>query len=547
MTTSSFRLLLFFSSLFYIQAEKDNLIKPLGDIYFYENEYSLHFDIDLKEYFNNAIVLRNSTQMLKRICDAKPETNNCIFFSENIKNITTRAMHEVQYIKALGRKKRFVLTAIVGAAISIAVGIMGFLVGLAAGQNEMNRIKRENKIKMDALSSHMNITERSLQIQHDLSNEIMRLNLEINRMNTSMYQEDQFGRLISMTLLTINKHNLYTKNYLGALSGDLREKFFDIINIQTFEKALSNIHENVNATFNVVKTDPWHFLQLSTLSSAIFDSTLRISVKTPIISQKKASLYQLIPIPHRHENSSFILNLNTKFLMKTNETYKILPPHLFPSCIYASNITLCNSLLIEQIEPLDNCTSTLVTNGTEKMCTYKELPNKNQIIRLSDTAMYCYIQTPMQIKISCGDQINIHNLTKSLEINYQKQCSVYKTIENINLQNISSTISILSNTIQPNLTVFDLITHSWSSNFTYIDHHNVRIFELMRDIKQNRQEYEAQLEIIKNSQADIGISSVFASFLQPLINLPGTIKSVLTYSLVGLFIICMFLRSFRKG
>lgn len=153
----------------------------------------------------------------------------------------------------------------------------------------------------------------------------------------------------------------------------------------------------------------------------------------------------------------------------------------------------------------------------------------------------------MQIRISCGNQINIYNQTKSEEINYQKQCSVYKTIGNINLQNVRSTISIFSNTIQPNLTVFDLTTQSWTNNFTYIDHHNIRIFELMRDIKQNRQEYEAQLKIIRNSQTDVSIPSVFASFLQPLINLPGTIKSALTYSLVGLFIICMLLRSFRKG
>lgn len=62
------------------QREQSYLLKDSGRIVFFDNEKTMKFEIDLRNYYKNAELVLNTTKELSIICNELAEKHDCEYF-----------------------------------------------------------------------------------------------------------------------------------------------------------------------------------------------------------------------------------------------------------------------------------------------------------------------------------------------------------------------------------------------------------------------------------------------------------------------------------
>lgn len=218
------------------------------------------------------------------------------------------------------------------------------------------------------------------------------------------------------------------------------------------------------------------------------------------------SLSQIIPIPFLKNNVTHILKSNTKFLLNNGTLISEIPAKILSECIQTSKITLCNSLYSDQLLKINNCTNAILAkNPFDKLCTYEKMPETTKITKTSDKSVYIYVLKPVLLKIFCGTNSKIVNVTHSQEIFYGNYCKIFKPINNFMQNDLSTIIKIETELIEPDFSIFE--NGFWSENSQYLNKYNFEIQQLYRDFKQNQMEYERRARLLEIPEAN------FLSFL----------------------------------
>lgn len=80
--------------------------KECGTISFYERDWTHTYTLGLKDYVENAWVLRNTTSKIKQRCDNEPMNENCIYFQKNLEANADMVEREVKQITNCRRQQR---------------------------------------------------------------------------------------------------------------------------------------------------------------------------------------------------------------------------------------------------------------------------------------------------------------------------------------------------------------------------------------------------------------------------------------------------------
>lgn len=481
-----------------LNAYTETIIKPSGYLYFFDSEYTLNFEIDLKPYFKNALLLQNNTHILEQKCTNNSDLIDCTFFKQNFKQISDMAIKETYYIRQ-GRKKRAILCMLIATlTITIATSIAGYFAGAAIASAHVSSLKEQHNIQHNTTLNQFTLNENQIDIENRSINTLFN---NINQLEKNFTEAQFINQLLASTLISIDKHNRDTEKYVNALSDQLYIKFFSIIDILTFKDALQHIKTKLPDNSPILSLSPHKIIKICSLYSELINETIHITIYIPIVVNEKYSLFNLIPIPVMRDNTTFILNSDAKYLLKNKSFTWEISMVTLTKCIKIADLNICNSLLFEQLIPINNCTEAIINKiDTKGLCTYKILPEKNQLIRISDESIYIYIIKPILLKISCGQDINTMNITKSMEIPHEKRCKLTKPMNDFSFNSTTSTVKIESIYVKPNFTIFD--NNHWSRNIEFLNKYNIEIQNLYRDFKQIQFKFEQRSKLLENSDSD---------------------------------------------
>lgn len=260
---------------------------------------------------------------------------------------------------------------------------------------------------------------------------------------------------------------------------------------------------------------PRDLIELSSLDAEMINNTIIISVHVPILSKIKFYLIYLIPIPITRDHNNFILNIDAKHLIEDNTTIAEISLYTLSQCVKTINLVVCNALLLDHLLPINDCIRTVVTHrGTNALCTYRELPYKTQLIKLSEESIYVHVINPILLKISCGQNSEIINITTSKEVYYKKNCKIFNSNEKPMQSLNTTTVKIESKFLEPNFEVFE--NKTWSNNHIFINQYKNKMDHLMKGFKHLSMDYSQRSKLIEIS--DQKSFSFFPNFFENLTN-----------------------------
>lgn len=507
------------------------LMKPTAMVYFSNDEYVIQFEEKLNTYYQNVQMLQNNTMLLEKLCNKSPKLPNCRYYQKELKEITEVALRTTQYMRMNKRSKRELCCFLVALlTVTITTAIVSFIAGAAIASNSNKEMAEQQNLQTNATTEYLSYSIR---------------NLDLQNLSTSMYFEDQktlnniteieyINQITITSLLAADRHNRNTQKYQEILGNNLKEKFFTFIDIYKFNK-----------TFHEQKYDsplsslhPKDIIALSSLDAELMNDVITINVHIPAVLKSKFYLTSIIPIPVIRDNNNFILNFDEKYLIEYGDIIAEISPYVLAQCPQAANITICHTTIFDQISPVDHCVEAIRLNKTTKaLCTYKSLPFTTQLIKTSNKSVYVHIINPILLKISCGQQSKIINITRSEEIYHDQNCKPYE----LKTSSKNSTITIVeieSDLAELNFEIFE--NEKWSNKQILADEFKNKINDLMRDFKHLSNDYNQRAKMIEIS--DSNPFSLLFNFFDNLIYFILILVSIIVILIISMIMICCISR-----
>lgn len=526
-----FRFVIFFTPLLLtIYANKEAIIKSSGAMYFYDEEYTLKFELNLTTYYLNAMLLQNNTRILEKKCRDNPYIADCDFFQLRLKEIADFAVKETQYLQYNRNKRAILCLAVAWLAVTITAAIAGYFIGATISANSrIDELTEQHNFQHNFTLQQLNNGGDSL----DLQNRSINVAFEnLNILNTNLTDTQYIHQIIATTLLAIDKHNRDTTKFLNALGNDLKRNFFSIVDMSTFNKSLHNI-SNVSPIFSM---HPQDIIRLSDMDSRLINETIIINVHIPLISRENFNLMYLIPIPIVRDNNNFIANIDATHLFKNNSIFLEMSLSTLAQCIHTNRIIVCNSLIKNQFLPVNNCTTAIFENRTTTaICTYRKLSYETQMIKISEESIYVHVIEPIVLRISCDQNVQLMNITKSMEIFHNKYCRIYNSLNEQTKGSLTTTIKIDSTFAEPKFEVWN--NRIWNKNVVFLNQFNNEISNLFKDFKKNEMEFKQRSKLLEKSTFQFSFFDKILQFFDNFINCTIVIIITIIFIIV-LIIIC---------
>lgn len=521
------------------EPETEFLLKPMGDLYFSDTPYVLKFDFGLNGYYSNAKLLHHNTVILDKMCN---EGNNsilydCIYFRENLKNVSDLALREVSYIESsigLSREKRgLICLALVACGTAIVSAIAGFVAGIAFALTTQRDIVKQNNVRHNITRDQFQINDRFLKMNNESTNV---LTGDLYRVANAQY----INQLMFSSLLALDRHHQDTNKYFSILNDDLKTKFFSVVDATSFQEAVQSIKNSKIRNSPIFALKMRDIIELSNLEAELLNHTIRVNVYIPLTTGDKLKMYGFIPIPHTRENSSFILTSNSKHLIRNVSTFSEIPNSVLINCLQYHKLTICDDIPFHGLLPLDDCLMAIIhRRNSEALCTYESIPHKTQIVKISEDTLYVHIVKPLSLRIACGENHRMYNLTKSKEINFGKYCKISTNTNHISQYESSTIVQINREFVEPKFSVLSNAT--WKS-IEFLNRHNLEAENLALKLQNSYKYFKENSKILNHT--DIDLFRFIPNFL-----LDEIIKIVFIYVLIPIFIFisvsCCLCRCFK--
>lgn len=508
--------------------DKEYLLKPMGDLYFSDTQYTLKFDLNLDSYYSNAKLLHLNTLKLEEKCTQKNNSilYDCTYFHENLRNVSNQALREVNYIKSsvkTNRDKREIILALALCGTAIFAAVTAFIAGMAVASSIQKDLVDQSNLQHNVTQKQFEADEKFLKMN----------NKSTNVLAAGMHQATDaqyINQLLFSFLLALDKHHRDTNKYFNILNGDLKSEFFKIIDISTFQETIQSIEFKEIRNSPVFSLKAQDLIKMSILEAEHLNDTIRINVHIPLTSKEKLKLYVFTPIPIRKDGNTFILNSNSKYIVRNKTVDVEIPATVLAMCTQFSKLTICDEIPSYGLLPIDDCLNALISNrNAHTLCTYRSLPHKNQIIEISKELLYVYITNPMAVKVSCGKDQTIYNLTQSAELNFDKHCRI-STKWNRFAQNESfAVVKIDSGHSEPNFSALE--GAAWQ-NLEFLNQHNIEIKELTHEVNDSHNYFQENSKILKHP--DFDLLSLMPNFI-----FAELIKSILLYVVLPVTIVIL--------
>lgn len=206
----------------FIHTNTEVLLKPIGTLYFYDNEHVIKFEEDLNAYYKNADLLHNVTMLMEEICIQSPHLPNCNYFKTELKSITEMAIKETQYFKLKHNKRELLCLMVSILAATIATAIATFFIGAAVATSVNQDLAEQQNIQHNTTLEYLGYNMDSINLQKFSMNAQFE---DILALRTNVTELEFMNHLMLTSLFAAEKHNKNTNKYLKALSNNLKEDF----------------------------------------------------------------------------------------------------------------------------------------------------------------------------------------------------------------------------------------------------------------------------------------------------------------------------------
>lgn len=486
---------------------QNHMLIEKGQLFFYQDKIILNYNINLNAYLENAKLLQNASNFLIEKCEVLNH-KNCQFFTNHLNQNIEIVEKDIKriFLKAKSRPKRDMKN------ILTAVSPMHHIPYVFYGMAATTKMAWENQLAIakqhKVIQEQLNVTQSNMIVQNQLladsHNKTKQLIDKINDMESINKNLEEFNNVLHVATISMAEHVRNTDKLIHICNDDINSNFFKIIDIDSFSKDIFKINSTLK-NLTLPMTEAYNLINFASIQSNINTTHAIITIKLPAIPKTPKMLFEFIPLPFKNENNeTFILYGNSKILIMNETNVTILPS--FDKCSNIDNLTICNSIIEDTLEPIDECTYSIIKNITNKTCKFKEIISRNYIIRISNSLIYCFIINPLQIKIICNDYDKFYNLTHSKIIDLNNNCEVYKMMNEF-FENITSTneVEIQNPFYIPEFQLYDPNSENWTVDFEIIDKGKIELIKLIKKVDSIRDNY-------LNNTTKFNVSSVSLSF-----------------------------------
>lgn len=487
-------LLISFAPPLLLNADNEAIQKQCGALHFFSDEFVIRFELDLTTYHSNAKLLHNNSMRLNKKCEQNPKFHNCQYFKIKLEAMAEYARKETQYLQST-RDKRELCMAIALLALTIGAVIVSFIAGVAVASSTSEEMLVQQNLQMNTTKQILNYESNSIDLYNRTVNELFS---RTEDMEDKLSDVDIINQIIMSSVITADEFNRDTVRFQQALSNDLKENFFKVIDLKTFNDTLHEMDHNSQLS----EMHPNNVIKLSNIDSYLVNNTIVIEAHVPIISKQLYQLIHFIPIPIIQNQNNFILNMDSKYLIKNNSIIREMSLSSLAQCLHITKFTACNTLIMDQIMEIDNCTRAIIRKEKiQAKCIYQSLPNKSQIIRLTQDSVYVHMVKPILLKIACGQRIEVFNVTKSTEITHEKHCNVFNPHSNQTEDINSITIKIRKSFSEPKFLLCENKTCIQQNIF--LNEHNSKVHYLMRGLAETQETHTKYAKLLRHESKNI--------------------------------------------
>lgn len=436
---------------------KPTITKNIGMLHLFEEASTFEYNINLNEYYNNAVALEIMTDRLSNFCTKLTDRTQCEFFLYNNKKNINNMKTDIEYVKTykVSRRKKRWLALLASFVIQITVSAVTSAVVTYI-------IEKNNKPN--------NGTDLITNLVRFLHNE--EEDREMRDKEEKIKKE--YTALLDAIMMLGKEHDRLTRMFYNIYTNGVKSTFFTIVNPRNFSETLNNTKL---APYLIYPSHDVH--ELLDMSETWFrhnETHLTFYVHVPLIYEIGAPVHELIPIPFAKNNSIRMLNMNSIVYLNISNAIRIVPSSDFDLCLQTDNRIICNSMITERYTRPSECIHMLITRNNHGSCETKTLEPKNYIMQTSPTSLYCYIINPITLKISCEDQDEIYKLGNPTEISYRMNCNFYKlkNSEGNNTLINYRVIDLSSPKLGPEFAYYDLNLNDWNENITEINRKELR-------------------------------------------------------------------------
>lgn len=259
---------------------------------------------------------------------------------------------------------------------------------------------------------------------------------------------------------------------MRIFKNNYRQNFFFINDIRAFEQQLKEINSFLWPIAFLPTLNPHELLDLSSLSYTNNSTYISIHTKIPILSHKYTyPLHAYFPIPFMLNSSVRILKIkpNFYFMDNMNKT-QIMMSNTLNGCKTITNHTICNSNVHESLIDMNECEISMIQRkNLSDQCKFTNLETRNYYMQLDPDNIFCFIVTPIKLRITCGYQERIFELKINREINFFSQCEFHKILNETRYNVVTfSSVETNQNSVKPNFSIYDEQTQNWTNDVKFL-------------------------------------------------------------------------------
>lgn len=400
------------------------------DAYIAYNHWKLYYYIELNEFYEDNVRLKECVNKIETICAKIPDNDQCQYLTYRFRRHLHSIDHSMNYIESFkkiksSRKKRAPLGFL---STWVIKPLFGLLDEDDAEEiaDKINGLSNNNEKHNVFLIDEISLIKQTIQVAN-LTLEGLRNNLEtfnnqleklLNEQNINLKQHLNIEYLSSIATLIMIEHRETLNTLKETLKNTFNGEFTDLISLAQFHNDLKVVSENLEGDSTIIIGHNDDIQSIVSIRSTFLDKKLMVEITLPIVTKNPYKLTKVTTLPITLNNKTiFIDTENTEYLV-SEEKAEYIPISEFElrQCKKLSgNQLVCSPQTEAFLKNEDVCESKIIfggeLNNILRKCNYKFIHNTNYIKHLEENTYYIFTKASLSIEERC---LNSDPITSSL-------------------------------------------------------------------------------------------------------------------------------------
>lgn len=457
-------------------------LNNVGEMYFYQHTREIHFSLSQTIYIENAQQLIYNMEGLLETCNQTLSIANCNHFSTNLRYNIAQLKRDITFIKSRKsvQKRAIFIPLLAGTAMYSAISFISQAKKNLREKRDIAFDKAEHIEKQ--LLIIRNTVETSREAIQDLMSILKRSQEKIRELDEKISKMNEFYETLHIASSMLETHQLDMSKLESFFNGHVKDNFLRIIDIMVLEEQLEILNKTIDVQFGLPPLSIFDLINMAKIYTAVNITHFTIIVKIPILNLHPFIFQELIPVPNSRGNNTVIINLNSSyFIQDNNDNIRIVPEDILEDCFIFNRLFICNSLVQDSFVDPDNCTNAVLKHNSNEFCSNKVIRKRNYFVKISGTTLFIYVAKPLKLKILCGLEETIFNITSSNLINFSEFCELLEySNDKLNDTSILSS-EIYTPVFQPIIRVFNVTENKWKSNFEILNKTDMKYLAIINE------------------------------------------------------------------